>query len=529
MTVRRSKMGLLAIALLAGACSERAPFWDAAVPPLQAHGLRGGVAIIDAPAERAVLLTVDRDLELLPVEVRIGRGFAAAAASPDGEKLLVLARGDWPREGPDEQPPHLMVFDGGPTPSLLDIYQLTDPLSGLAIDPLKRFAVVHAALDDVTFVQNPNELLVVDLTEPSGPANPVPITLRSFGGRPERFFFTPPLLLPGGAKRLLVTQTNRDVALLDLSDLSKPDITVRLTTGPDAVTPIGVAVHDGDEAKDDDARIALRLVDRPDVVVLDLEAADPSGTSPHAFRVVPNVVDVGGVPGGLAFARTDGGLRLLAPIPSRSVLALVDPDSGIALDFDLGAPFENVAVITEAAGGATDGADVALLWSGASPHVAFVKLGETTSTPYKSVERLELPGPVAAVHDVPAPNGHLKVLEAPGGENFVVLDLVRRTAAPIVAHAAGTQLTVAPDGLRAWMSASSRGALAELDLANLHPRNLTLYRPVSRAYDVARRDGGRALIALHDEGTLGCTVLDAREPSMETAREYSAVLLGGSQ
>ena len=42
--------------------------------------------------------------------------------------------------------------------------------------------------------------------------------------------FTDPLALPGGTRRLLVVQTDRDVALLDLADLSIPEITIRLTT-----------------------------------------------------------------------------------------------------------------------------------------------------------------------------------------------------------------------------------------------------------------------------------------------------------
>jgi hypothetical protein len=61
----------------------------------------------------------------------------------------------------------------------------------------------------------------------------------------------------------------------------------------------------------------------------------------------------------------------------------------------------------------------------------------------------------------------------------------------------------------------------------LHPRSFALGRPVNEVFDVARRDGGRAVVAIHAAGAVGVTVLDAEQPSLETAREYAGVLLGG--
>jgi hypothetical protein len=111
--------------------------------------------------------------------------------------------------------------------------------------------------------------------------------------------------------------------------------------------------------------------------------------------------------------------------------------------------------------------------------------------------------------------------------SFVVLNLATRTASPLVASALGdTELRVAPDGERAWLFSPGWSQLAEVGLTTLHPRNLTLSYPIADVFDLARKDGGRALVALHtsDAGTI--TVLDARAPSLTTAREYSGVLLG---
>jgi hypothetical protein len=204
----------------------------------------------------------------------------------------------------------------------------------------------------------------------------------------------------------------------------------------------------------------------------------------------------------------------------------VDPATGIASDVELGAPFERISIVTDIVGQTTNGSDVALLWSTASPNVAFVELGVTIGKPYKSVERIELAQPVASVMDVPEPNNHLKILASSSGTNFVVLNLLARTAAPIVASVGGTVAVSSPDGARAWMLAENQSSIAQLDLASIHPRNVVLSYPVRSVFDIERRDGGRAVIALHALGTGAVTVLDAQSPSLQNSVEYLGILLG---
>jgi hypothetical protein len=282
-------------------------------------------------------------------------------------------------------------------------------------------------------------------------------------------------------------------------------------------------VTDGETERDDDARLAIRLEGQPNVILVDLLAQLPGSDSPHTFRPTPNMVFVGGTPSDLAFVRTDGGLRLAALVPSKQALTLVDPSTGIASQVALGKSYDRMSLITSIVGAGTDGGDVALLWSSFSPDIAFVALGSTVGKPYKSVERLELTAPVGEVVDAPFPNEHLKILVGPNGVDLVVLDLLARTAAPLVTQAA-TRVKMADDGARAWLLPQ----LAELDLQSLHPVNVPLSHGISDAFEITRRDGGRALVVLHDSaGTI--TVLDGQEPSLETAVEYSGLLLSDVQ
>lgn len=518
-------------ALLLAGCDDRAAVWDAPLPPPNAFGLEGAVGLVDAPAERLLLMTVAGDSELSAAAHRLGPGYANARTTPDGRRLLVLSRGVVPRQTAEDDPPTLSVFRGafGVEPGPTARYVLTDPLSGLTVDPDSKYAVIYpSATDTAAFLQNPNELAIVDLDVPQRDDNPFAMTLRSFGGRPQAFTFTPTLLVPGGPRRLLVVQTDRDVAIVDLDHLELPEITVRLTGGPEALIPGGVAVSDGEQDRNDDARIAIRVRDDPNVVLVDLLPVSPSEAdeAPQSFRALPNVVFVGGVPSDIAFVQTDGGLRLAALVPSRGVLTLVDPLTGIATEVGLGAPFERMSLITDVVGSTDQGSDVALLWSSYSPDVAFVALGSTVGTPYKSVERLALQQPVGTVTDVPEPNEHLKILTSTDGRSLLVLDLLARTASPIQSADGGTIVTPAPDGTRAWIHASGSW-IAQLDLESLHPRNIALRHGVDALFDVARADGsGRALVAIHPVGGTAATVLDAYDPSLATAREYVGLLLG---
>lgn len=516
----------LLLALPLAGCGGRDPVWDAAPEGLLAHGLSDAAAVIDTSGERALVLPVESDLTLSPVSVPIGRGYASSATTADGEHLVVLTRGDVPRLKPDDQGPRLSLLQSGAAPGLVHDYDLADPLSGLALDPASRFAVVYPSSADSSFVENPNELSIVDLSAAPGDDNPTPLTLRSFGGKPQGFFFTPELRVPGGARRLLAVMTDRDVGIIDLSEPAKGDITVKLSSSGERLTPVQIAVTDGDPARDDDARLAVRIAGDSSVILVDLLAAPSDQATAHSFRPTPNVVFAGGVPSDVAFVNTDGGLRLAALVPSQSAMTLIDPSTGIPTSVALGAPFEHLSIVTGVVGASDAGADVALLWSTQSSSIAFVALGSTVGKPYKSVERLTLEEPVSAVFDVPAPNDRLKILMGIDQRSFYVLDLIARTASPILADD-GATLTLAPDGQRAWMLAPSQPEIAKLDLANLHPKNLYLTRPVSAAFDVARRGGGRALLALHGGDSAGVTVLDGEKPALETAVTYESLLLGG--
>jgi hypothetical protein len=170
------------------------------------------------------------------------------------------------------------------------------------------------------------------------------------------------------------------------------------------------------------------------------------------------------------------------------------------------------------------------LWSEQTTGVAFWRLGRTTDELFRSVEALDIGISIGSVKSVP-PEGlsHLKILESAGASEFYMLDLNERQSFPMLTDAPGFQVTVSPDGARAWALRPGTPKVASIRLDDLHPTSVELERAVIAVYDVERADGGRSAIALHavPSSALGATVLDALAPDTAKTRFYGGLLLGG--
>jgi hypothetical protein len=555
-------VGLVGLFGLAAACGDRPDAYDTAITRVAALGMDDRVALIDDGAHRVVFLAPRAGLLLDRASVVVGKRIVRAEVSPDGKRLLVLSAGDVPRKKADDEGPSLTIVDAGGARRI----PLDAPRSGISIDPLGRYAALFKApvvstgqagqtgqtttstgapstasiersvqltpASQVGFVENPNQIEIVDLQAPPETAIATR-TLRSFGGSPQRVTFTPPLGLPGGPRRLLVVQTQQDVTLLDLDNVRdvppRPEITVRPTSGATAavLTPEAVVADDGDPARSDDARLAVRFAGSPSVLVLTLvptpEGAKPEdGAKLNDFTTSPNLTDVGGPAGDIAFVRTEAGLRLAAVVPSTQSAVLVDPTTSTTTKISMPGSYARLSLITNVIGGA-QATDTALLYGSTTPGVAFWSLGRSTGQPYRSVEAVTVPAAVDEVLDVPPPREALKVLRAQGGANqFFVLNLATRTVSPLTTTGSPA-LHVAGDGQRLWAFQRASSELAEVALENLRPLSFTLERRIDAAFDV-KADGGRALVAVDTRGAGAVTLLDALLPDTATSRSYYGLL-----
>jgi hypothetical protein len=417
---------------------------------------------------------------------------------------------------------------------------LSSPLSGVAVDPIEnRWVVLYAGSGggaSQAFVQNPNEIVLIDLTQPPATATPVDYTLHSVGGSPVRFDFTRPLNISGfGApQRLLIVESDQDLAILRLDDPANSETSVPLTSATDTrrLAPAGIAVDAGDSTVKD-ARIGVRVQNDTTVLTFDLAADSPRS----GLAITPNLADVGGIPSTIAFVHPDATtLRLAALVPSTGKAVLVDPLTSLTTPVTLPAAYQTLSLVASPMTGATAavGSDTALLWNGVNQQdgAAFWDLGAAVNKPYSSIQTIGLQTTIADVIDVPAGphnDGMLKVLETRSASSFYVLDLGTRTAAPLITSTSSIDVSVSPLGDYVWTFVPGGTDVAATDFTMKHPHPLLIERPVSDVFEVAR---GQVLdpsvIVLHELGGLGATVYDAATLDDQTRRLYSGLLLGGS-
>jgi hypothetical protein len=559
---RRSRLaptGVAAVALLlVPACGGRSAVWDAPVGQAQPFALADAIAIVDPDANRVVLLTTDVARRARVEAVPIQRGMRAATASPDRSRLFVVSAGDageTPPGGAAAQGPALEVVTTSAAGR--HAYPLSEPLDGIALDPRGEWAVLFASKSSGGLVSNPNELLLVELGKPAATAvagaaaNPVAHTLRSFGGKPQRFTFTDPLELPGGPRRLLIVETEQDVAIVDLLHPADPEITIQLTSGQDArrVHPAAVAVTDGD-AGPNDARIAIRTDDRNVMIATLLPAAD------RDFSPSLNLTDVGAVPSDTAWVRTDAGaLGLAALVPGAGKAVVIDPTTGLTVDVALPAAYQRLSLVTAAAtkitttpgttAGQVAGAagpqpvDIALLWNANGGGVAFWELGRVAGQPYRSVETVGVTSAVTSVVDVGSAHPELKILQT-RDTAFFVLDLKARTSAPFQTSSSSLVISPSASGTRAWAYVPGSSQIASIDLQTLHATERRTERPLSSLFEIAASGaapgapGPRSLIALTQAGTWAAAIYDAtgagdaNDPAGDAHTDIAGLLLEGT-
>lgn len=554
---RRTKaQGLWGLALLCSVgCGGRADEWDVAFTPTKVEaadpendpsggyalrGLTGAVALLDRGLNEVMMLTSPGRLELASARLPVGRDVVRFESSAARDRLFVLSRGVTPRYKDTDEQPQLLVFDGGIAPRQLARYTLKDPYDQLVIDPLGQWLIVHGSEG---LVSNPNELLLVDLTDASDAGDeaktPRSVTLNSYGGKPKRFVFTSALTMPNEERhRLLVVQREKDLAIIDLDDEDSKEITVGLPQDGRGgfASPVDVVFHDAIPGEVG-AMLAVQLAEDPNVYLLPIQ---PPESEEHDFSLGSNLVDVGGNPSMLDFVRTseDGGLRLAALVPSRQAAKLIDPSSSKVTEVALPVPFRKIRRITgEVRSGSEQ--DIALLYDSTTNTIAFWQLGVTVGTPYRSIDAYDLGINVDRVLDVPteesAEFANRKILAGQGTKQFYVLDLSERKSFPLDTLTNLT-LNLSPNGEQLWAFQSNATGFAQLTFDPLQPASLYTEQPIAFVHDFATRRGQneRTALALHlltdrAGSGLSATLFDGTSPRTDQTRYYPALELGGIQ
>lgn len=519
----KSRIGFSAVLLfLVAACGDRPEVWDTSTDETRVLGLRTQVAFVDNGAHRVVLAS-PQGTELDRTYVSIGKNVANAVTSSDGERLFVLTRGETPRRTTSDERAALSVIASGAERR----FPLDTSFTAITLDPKGRYVALlpsSVATTSGAFVENPNQFTVVDLDAPAGQEISAR-TLRSFGGRIQRATFTEPLTVGGEQKRFLVLETDEDISLLDLGHLhdgaaGRPEVTVRLTSGTTGrvVTPAGIVFDDGDPARNDDATIAVRPQNDSNVVILTV-APGSTEDAANDFSVRVNLVDAGGIVSDLAYVKTDAGRRLAALVPSTKRGVLIEQETSATTEIAFPDGYSRIALI----GGDTT-VDTAVLY-GATSGIAFWALGQTGTTPYRSIETLAMPGGASTLLDVPEAHGDIKIISPQSRSGFFVLNLRTKTAAPLTTSSAAS-LHVAPTTERVWAYTPGTTNIAQLSLTSLSPVVVPLPKSADAVFEVITATGP-SLLAVSANGAGTAMIVDANAPQDSGITLYEGLLLEG--
>lgn len=538
-------------AMLLAGCGSRDAAWDSTPGAVMLGQLSDAAIFVDANLNRGLVVTARGDQSLDFSAVRLGKKIVSATTSSDRRRAFVLSQGDDVRLRATDESAALSVLEAG-HPRDVARYELPDALTSLALDPAGRYAIVYAGdASSGGFIQNPNELLVVDLEAPPGAGNPARRDLPShLGGSPKRLTFSPPLHLAGGDRRLLVVETDRDVMLIDLEHPERPDVSLPVKdrhTDARVLSPAGIAIDPGQPgASGRSPSIAIRTNADDNVIIYTL---GPSGRDApdNDFIPTPNAAVVGGVPTDIAFVNTNQGPRLVALVASPAPTGfLIKVDDNQTLSAKFGATYQQLSPVAGFAPEISTEGDQLLLWStdGRTASIAFWDLDKVPDIPFgsidtlKSVETINLSGPIAAVTSIPERN--LKIV-ATTSRSLYVLDPQQHLTSALNATGSVT-LRYSREGDRAWAFQPSQKQLAQIALAGAHITNVDVDQAVSDVIEIDAQGGGRALLVLHMPVTAsggerqtfgipgqayGVTVFDALAPRAAQSRRYGALLIEG--
>jgi len=524
--VRRSLKTTLALCALAAGCHDRDEALDRSLATLTPVAA-GAALFFVVPATDTALVLDLANPDATPRSVPVGHDALRVTARVGGaaprDEALVLSRGARGDLGVTPEPGSLTALRANGTARR---FALGSPFNALAQTDDGRYAVAYFRPQSASgrLLFNPNEVALVDLDAPPSATNPALRTVRSFGGVPNTIAFSPSIEIGGVPRRFAVVLSDAYVTLLDLDHPTRPEVTVRLTLpeDPRAIRPEQV-LFDAAEAT-----VYLRAAASNDVYVLKLNAITAAGADANDYRPTINQLAAGRAPADIALFGESGARRLLVVSPGSRDARVIDARANTVTTVPLDAPANRVLLFS--AGSPRDPAPQprALLYAtdGSTPTVSFLELTDIDARRAQNVETLNLGRAVQSA--LPLLDRGVVMLghaTSSGLGQLSLLDLTRRTAAPIFAEVSLSNAQFDSDRRALWVAPRGSDRLGYIDLQTFRPGELRLDAATTDVIPL-RAEGGRSrVVAVHDGPGGWLSVIDANEPARETVRAMRGYLL----
>lgn len=544
MTSRRALLAAALAPALLSACEDFSHDYRIPVRVDPALAVGGRVAFLERANARVFLLDTDA-ATLRPRVVAVGTDPRLALVRNGHDELVVLALGVRESVDQEEEPASITVVPGDPARPVRRV-PLAARFTSLAQSPDGRFLVAYFAPGTTTdgALFNPNEIAVVDLAaaEPRAVAK----NLRSFGGTPLGFAFSPSdLPLPEGPRTLAAVFSINYVTLLDLDNLERAPITVRLTQPEDvrSLTPAHAVFH-APAGRASSPRLFVRASGSNDIYALRLDPVDameragdqlkndyrPSlqlltaGSNPAAMVAYDAVTEDPNGGGGSKVVP-----RLLVAAQGSRDAHVIDVDSGHVIRVPLATAMDRIQLFRAPDPSGGEEHLRALLSGTGSTQLAFLDLDAVDLRGTRALSTSSMGRPATAVMIIGDGGRHLALVAHGGGDGAVlsVVDLVRGTVSPIFSAGAGGSHVLGrmPDAKVYFAPAGGLLTLGYLGLDTLDTGEVRLDAPIAQILPLAPGAGGQKVALVHPSQTGHVTVLDAEAPERGTARSIRGFLL----
>jgi hypothetical protein len=509
---------LIPLLLLAGCWEDTRPIqWTRERAVLGPIPLKSQVAYVDSALDRVTLVDVANDRPAIAT-VSIGRNAVTAMPSPDRHELFVVTRGEEAvHKGEIDQAPMFWVVDANHPKTAPIAYPIGSPFDRISVSPDEHVAIAYFSAsgpDDQGFFRNPNELAIIDLTQPPSDSNPTLKTIRSFGSVPAGIELSPPMTVPGTleTRTFAFVLSDNNLTVMDTSHPTLPEISIRLDLGGQPVTPREIVFAPNTASayvRSDNARDVLQVL---------LEANPQATPGQNDFRPQLAELGAGGGPTDIAvYDDAEPRRYVLASTPNTGEIVVIDADTAQFRSIGVADPIDRILLFP-------DGPDMvphkALFASIAAqlPRLWVLDLDNIQDPLTEArLRRIDLDQPV---HDVvPVPGADLALVVNDDARTVLgLLDMTTESTSPLLGVGKLDSYDFTPNGsyLIGATDGVSRVGFVELD--NLHPTDFRLDDPPVR---VLSTENGKIFVD-HGDPTGHATII----PSPTATRADALVLTG---
>lgn len=459
--------------LLLMACGDDRPIeWSRDRQILGPVPLKTQIAYVDSALDRVTLVDLADDTPKLETAA-IGRNAEYAIPSPDRHRLFVITRGEEAvHRGEIDQAPLLWVIDPANPDAAPPAYAIGSPFDRVAVSPDDSIAIAYfsaAGPDRNGFFRNPNELAIIDLTQPPSDTNPTLKTIRSFGAVPQGISLSPPMAIAGTSdpapRTFAFILADNDLTVLDASHPDRDETSIRLDIAGATVTPREVVFAPNTASayvRSDHARDVLQVI---------LTADQPVGNG-NDFRPQLAELGAGGGPTDIAVYDDASGKRyVLAATPNTGEVVVIDADTAQFRSIPTNDPIDRIMLFP------TNEAPTMALFASVNARIPRVQVLDLTHIEdpltAASMEQVVLDQPIMDV--VPVPDRDLAMIVHDDQRTVLgLLDMDTRSTSPLLGVGKLDSYDFSPDGSHLIGATDTVARLGFVALDNLHPTDFRL-------------------------------------------------------